>query len=116
VASEGLFSLITVLALARTGNIIQVENPIRINSIQSIIVLKNTNLFLGIFQPKIKPTQNKIATRIVPELKGIPKLLTVKISVLAKNIVKGNSSLKINSNTETTTTLAIMKFLTVTTL
>jgi hypothetical protein len=47
-------------------------------------VLKNTNLFPCIFQPKIKPTQNKIATRIVPELKGIPKLLTVKISVLAK--------------------------------
>jgi hypothetical protein len=64
-------------------------------------VLKNTNPFPGIFQPKIKPTQNKIATRIVPELKGIPKLLTVKISVLAKKaIVKGNSSLKINSNTD----------------
>jgi hypothetical protein len=58
-----------------------------------------------------------MATKIVPESKGIPNELTVKTSVEAKkDMVNGSSNLKINSKMETTTTLAMMKFLTVTVL
>ena len=54
---------------------------------------------------------------MVPESNGIPRLLTIKTSVLPKKaIVKGNSNLKINNNMAITTTLAMMKFLMVTSL
>jgi hypothetical protein len=53
---------------------------------------------------------------MVPESKGIPRELTVKTSVPANDMVKGSSNLKINNKIEITTTLAMMKFLTVTVL
>ena len=56
-------------------------------------------------------------TKILPESNGSPRLFTIKTSVLPKNpIVRGKSNLKINSNTAITTILAIIKFLSVTTL
>src|SRR5690606_29604743 len=51
----------------------------------------------------------------VPELKGNPIEFTKKISDLPKKVmVNGNKNKNVISNTATTTTLAIMKFLTVT--
>jgi len=55
--------------------------------------------------------------KIVPELNGNPKVLTINTSVFPKSdIVNGNNILKINNKIATTTMLAMMKFLTVTVL
>jgi hypothetical protein len=54
-------------------------------------------------------------TKILPESNGSPRLFTIKTSVLPKNPIREKSNLKINSNTAITTILAIIKFLSVTT-
>ena len=60
---------------------------------------------------------NSNATKIDPELNGIPNSFTMKTSVFAKKaIVNGSNNLNINNKIAITTTLAIIKFLTVTTL
>src|SRR5690606_5311698 len=77
-----------------------------------------TNCFcfsLDILRPTTKSDITTAKAIRVPELKGNPIEFTKKISDLPKKVmVNGNKNKNVISNTATTTTLAIMKFLTVT--